>query len=248
MVYQTISALAWKLKADLQPQTYYELQIEDLEEARQYLKLLTAQRNRQSVDKTTIPFKSLSQALRLLSGLIHIGQLSSYSDNYLAYSPQPINPRYIEAIINCWIELEFPDTPTNNRREGITADERDIAKEFFSEANLIWSPKTVSYSSNFNTHSNDTANLSSDDFILLSYILAAELTKPESTFTVDGKPLKFYRTTSSKYQPIELISWNPIRATIGEETYYYSIVLTIEVETVPYQSYPEIHIKPGIRR
>ncbi len=248
MVYQTISALALKLKANLQPQTYYGLQIDNSENALQYLKLLTAQRNRQSVDRTTIPFKSLYQVLRLLSGLIHIGQLSSYSGSYLTYSPQPIDTRYIRAIINYWIELEFPEQPTSNRREGISADERDIAKDFFDEDNLIWSPKTVSYNSNFNNHLNGTADLSSDDFILLPYILAAELTKPEHTFTVNGQPLKFYRTTSSKFQPIELISWNPIKATIEDETHYYSIFLTIKVETIPYQPYPEIHIKPGIRR
>lgn len=248
MIYQTISALAWKLKANLQSQTYYGLQINNLEEALQYLKLLTAQCNRQSVDKTTIPSKSLYQTLRLLSGLIHIGQLSSHSESYLSYSPQPIDTRYISAIINYWIELEFSDRPTSNRREGITADEREEAKSFFSEENLIWSPKTMSYSSEFNTHSNGTTNLANDDFILLPYILAAELTKPERTFTVDGQPLKFYRTTSRKYQPIELISWHPIKATIERETHYYSIFLKIEVETVSYQPYPEIHIKLGIRR
>ncbi|MDJ0508834.1 MAG: DUF3962 domain-containing protein, partial [Crocosphaera sp.] len=248
MVYQTISALALKLKADLQSQTYYGLQVNNSEEAIQYLKLLTAHRNQQSVDKTTIPFKSLYQALRLLSGLIHINQLSSYSEIYLVYSPQPIDRISIRAIINSWIELEFPDIPTSKKKEGITAEEREKAKSFFSEDNLVWLPKTVSYNNNFNTHPNGTANLANNDFILLPYIMAAELTKPERTFKVDYQRLKFYRTTSSKYQPIELISWNPIKATIGEEIYYYSIVLTIKVETVPYQPYPEIHIKPSIRR
>ncbi len=248
MVYQTISALALKLKADLQSQTYYGLQVSNSEEAIQYLKLLTAHRNQQSVERITIPSKSLYQALRLLSGLIHIGQLSSYSGNYLAYSPQPINAIYISAIINYWINLEFPEQPTSNRREGITAEERDIARSFFSEDNLTWDTKDITFNHQFNTHLNGTANLANDDFILFPYIMAAELTKPECTFTVDGQPLKFYRTTSSKFQPIELISWNPIKATIGEEIYYYSIVLTIKVETVPYQSYPEIHIKPSIRR
>ncbi|WP_216087039.1 pPIWI_RE module domain-containing protein [Stanieria cyanosphaera] len=245
MVYQTISGVALRLKANLQPQTYYGLQIKDSEEAIQYLKLLTAHRNKQSVDETSIPVKSLYQALRLIPGLIHI---EDFQQEFLAYSPQTINSRYISAIINYWIELEFPDKPTNKKKQGITADEREEAKSFFSEDNLIWSPKTVLYSSNFNTHSNGTANLINDDFILLSYIIAAELTKPENTFTIDGQPLKFYRTTSSRFQPIELISWNPIRATIEETIYYYSIVLTIKVKTVPHQSYPEIHIKPSIRR
>ncbi|MDJ0846054.1 RNaseH domain-containing protein [Crocosphaera sp.] len=253
MVYQTISALALKLKADLQPQPYYGLQVNNSEEALQYLKLLTAQRNRQSVDKTNIPFQSLYQALRLLPGLIHINQLSSYSGNYLVYSPplKTIDRRYItaiRAIINYWIELEFPDNPTTKKKQGITAEERENAKSFFFENNLVWSEKNITFNNQLQTHPNGTANLVNDDFILLSYILAAELTKPECTFTVDGQPLKFYRTTSRKYQPIELISWNPIKATIGEEIYYYSIVLTIKVETVPHQSYPEIHIKYSIRR
>ncbi|ACB53660.1 unknown [Crocosphaera subtropica ATCC 51142] len=248
MVYQTISALALKLKADLQSQTYYRLQFNNSEEAIHYLKLLTAQRNKQSVEKTTIPSKSLYQALRLLPGLIHIGQLSSYSGNYLAYSPQPIDKTYIRAIINCWIDLEFPDNPTTKKKQGITAEERDNAKSFFSENNLAWFEENITFNNKFKTHPNGTATLANDDFILLSYTMAAELTKPECTFIVDNQPLKFYRTTSSKFQPIELISWNPIKATIGEEIYYYSLVLTIKVETIPYQSYPEIHIKPSIRR
>ncbi|MEM7579571.1 MAG: RNaseH domain-containing protein [Cyanobacteria bacterium P01_A01_bin.80] len=245
MVYQTISALGLKLKANLQSQTYYGLQVEDLDKAIEYLTGLTKKRENRYDKNTTIPSKSLYQALRLLPGLIHIGD---FKQDFLAYSPQPISARYLSAIINYWIELEFPEQPTSKKKQGITAEERDIAKEFFSEADLIWSPKTMSYSNNFSTHPNGTAKLTNDDFMLLPYIMAAELTKPEHTFTVDGQPLKFYRTTSSKYQPVELISWHPIKATIGEETYYYSIVLTIKVETVPHQSYPEIHIQPGIRR
>lgn len=245
MVYQTISTLALKLKANLQSQTYYGLQIEDLDKAIEYLTGLTKKRENRYDKNTTIPSKSLYQALRLLPGLIYIGD---FKQDFLVYSPQPINARYISAIINYWIELEFPDKPTSKKKKGITAEERENAKSFFSENNLTWSPKTVSYSGEFNTHPNGTAKLTNDDFMLLPYIIAAELTKPEHTFTVDGQPLQFYRTTSRQYQPIELISWSPIKATIGEENYYYSIVLTIKVETVPYQSYPEIHIKPSIRR
>ena len=71
MVYQTISGVALRLKANLQPQTYYRLKINNVEEAIQYLKVLTVKRNKyqQPVDKTTIPVKSLYPALRLLPGL-----------------------------------------------------------------------------------------------------------------------------------------------------------------------------------
>ena len=105
MAYPTISTVAFKLKANLQSQTYYGLKIKNAENARKYLKELTAYRNDKRSGKTNIPVRTLYQALRLLAGLIHIGDLR---DDFLVYSPQPIDTEYISAIINYWIDLEFP--------------------------------------------------------------------------------------------------------------------------------------------
>lgn len=82
----------------------------------------------------------------------------------------------------------------------------------------------------------------------MPHILAVELSKPGLKFDLDGQQLQFYRTISSNGKGAELFSWQPLNYTEHEQTYYYSIVLTLNVVTVPYQPYPQIQITPSIRR
>lgn len=117
-----------------------------------------------------------------------------------------------------------------------------------SPDNLIWNRKEVSYTSNFATHPNRTANLAGNDFVWLPHILAAELSKPGLKFDLDGQRLQFYRAIPSNGNGVELISWQPLNYTEDEKTYYYSVVLTLTVITVPNQPYPQLHITPSIRR
>ncbi len=119
---------------------------------------------------------------------------------------------------------------------------------YLSPENLIWESKQISYTNNFATHPNGTANLSGNDFILLPHILATELSKPGLKFELDGQKLQFYRTISSSGKGAELFSWQPLNYTEDGQTYYYSIVITLNVVTVPGQPYPQIHIAPSIKR
>ncbi len=96
-----------------------------------------------------------------------------------------------------WIEIEFPDEPSKRGKVGISYDEKQSAMSYLSPNNLVWETKEGSYTSNFATHPNGTANLSSNDFILLPHILATELSKPGLKFDLDGEQLQFYRTIPS---------------------------------------------------
>ena len=246
MVYHTIRLCAYKLKSNIPAQEYYAMNFP--EDAKQFIRRLAVKRDKTPIDKTNIPVRSLYKALRLAPGLIHIGKVSPEQGEFWLYSPHQLPERFLSAILDYWIETEFPDEPSNRKKIGISYDERQSAMSYLSPENLIWEREPISYTNNFATHPNGTANLSGNDFILLPHILATELSKPGLQFDLDGKQLQFYRTISSNGKGAELISWQPLNYTEDGQTYYYSIVITFNVITVPDQPYPQIHITPSIRR
>jgi hypothetical protein len=246
MVYHTIRLCAYKLKSNIPAPEYYAMNFP--EDAKPFIRRLAVKRDKTLIDETNIPVRSLYKALRLAPGLIHIGKISPQQGEFWLYSPHQLPERFLSAILDYWIETEFPDEPSNRKKVGISYDERQSAMSYLSPENLVWETKEVSYTSNFATHRNGTANLSGNDFILLPHILAIELSKPGLQFDLDGKPLQFYRTISSNGKGAELISWQPLNYTEDGQTYYYSIVLTLNVVTVSGQPYPQIHITPSIRR
>lgn len=218
------------------------------EEAKQLIRMLASKRDKTPIDKTNIPINSLNKGLRLAPGLIHIGKVSPQPGEFWLYSPHELSERALSAILDYWIETEFPDEPSNRKKIGISYDERQSAMSLLSPDNLVWEEKEISYTSNFATHPNGTAMLSGNDFILLPHILAEKLSKPGLKFDLDGQQIQLYRTIPSNGKGAELFSWQPLYYTEDGQTYYYSIVLKLNVVTVPGQPYPQIHITPSIRR
>lgn len=243
MVYRTIRLCSFKLKSDIPPQEFYVMNFPD--EAKQVIRKLTAKRDRTLIKQTNLPVKSLDKALRLASGLIHIGNVSPKSGQFWLYSPYPLPERMLSAILSHWVDIEFPNEPINRRKIGISLEERRLVMEYLSAKNLVWEKKEISYTSNFNTHSNGTASLTGNDYILLPYILAAELSKPEFKFDLNGKSLQFYRAIG---RGTDLISWEPLTYTDSGKTYYYSIVIKLSLILEPGLPYPRLDITPSIRR
>jgi Skp family chaperone for outer membrane proteins len=246
MVYQTIRLCAYKLKSNIPAKKYYAMNFPD--EAKQFIRMLASKRDRTPIDRTNIPINSLNKGLRTAPGLIHMGKVSPKEGEFWLYSPHQLSERALSAILDYWIETEFPDEPSKRKKVGISYDERQLAMSYLSPDNLVWEEKEISYTSNFATHPNGTAMLSGNDFILLPHILAEKLSKPELKFDLDGRKLQFYRTISSNGKRAELISLQPLPYRKDGQTYYYSIVLTLSVVTIPGQPYPQIHITPSIRR
>ncbi|MFB2879919.1 pPIWI_RE module domain-containing protein [Floridanema aerugineum] len=242
MVYQTIRLCAFKLKSELRSQQYYVMNFP--EDAKSHIIRLTAKRDK--LDRASLPVKSLYKGLRLAPGLIQIGKVSPKENEFWLYSPHQLSQRMLTAILDYWIETEFPDEAGKKGKVGITSAERKSAMNLLNPQKLIWETKTISYTNNFDFHPNGTANLSGNDFVLLPHIVAAKLSQPGLKFEVDGAKLQFYRSMTG--QSAELISWPPLHPTIDKKTYYYSIVLTLKIVQVPSQPYPQFHITPSIRR
>ncbi|MFP4101943.1 pPIWI_RE module domain-containing protein [Coleofasciculus sp.] len=206
MAYPTIRLCAFRLKSDLLPQEFFGLNFPD--DAKQEIRRLTAKRDNKAIEQASLPVKSLYGALTLAPGLIYIGKLSPKPGEFWLYSPHKLPQKPLSAILSYWIDTEFPEEPSNKRKVGITAQERQLAMSYLSAEKLVWKRKEVSYPKQFTTYPNGTAKLSGNDFILLPHLLAKELTKPGLTFEVDGEKLQFYRTIPSSGQGAELISWH----------------------------------------
>lgn len=246
MVYPKIRLCAFRLKSDLPPQEFFGLKFPD--DAKQQIRRFTAKRDNKAIEQASLPVKSLDRALRLAPGLIYIGKLSPKPGEFWLYSPHQLPPKYLSAILSYWIDTEFPEEPSNKRKVGITAQERQLVMSYLSAEKLVWERRKVSYTKQFTTYPNGTAKLSGNDFILLPHLLAKELTKPGLKFEVDGEKLQFYRTIPSSGQGAELISWQPLNYTEDGQTYYYSIVLTVRMVQEPDLHYPRLDVKPSIRR
>lgn len=246
MVYHTIRLCAYKLKFNIQAEKYYAMNFP--EDAKPFIRMLASKRDRTPIDRTNIPINSLNKGLKTAPGLIHIGKVSPEEGEFWLYSSHELSERALSAILDYWIETEFPDEPSKRGKVGISSDERQLAMSYLSPEKLVWEEKEISYTSNFATHPNGTANLSDNDFILLPHILADKLSKPGLKLDLDEQKIQLYRTIPSNGKGAELFSWQPLNYTEDGQTYYYSIVLKLNVVTVPGQPYPQIHITPSIRR
>ncbi|MGB3206725.1 MAG: DUF3962 domain-containing protein [Crinalium sp.] len=246
MAYPTIRLCAFKAKSDLPKDKFYGMNFP--EKAKEIIRQITAKRDNKVIDKTSLPVKSLYKALRLIPGLIHIGNIYPRAGEFWLYSPHQLPAKMLSAILSYWIDTEFPDEPSKKGKVGITSEERQLAMSYLSPEKLVWNPQDVFSTNPLKTYSNGTVNLSGSDFVLLPHILATKLSKPGLEFEVDGKKLQFYRCLPSNGQGAELISWPPLHPTIKGQTFYYSIVLTLKIVQEPGLHYPRFDVTPSIRR
>lgn len=242
MTYNTISLCALKLTKNLPSQTYYVMSFPQV--AKEYIKSFQSKLNK-SQEKVNLPTKSLYKALHLMPGLIYISPISGKNtDEFWLYSLHELSTEKLSIILRYWLNTEFPTDPAEPDKS-ISEEEREEALRLL-EAGLIWQSKTITYKTTFNVHKNNTADISSIDYILLPHIIANHLSQKDFNFQIEGNQLKFYRTVTSNN--VQLIAWPPLNYVDKQKTYYYSIVLSLNLVLIPGQAYPQLHINPSIRR
>ena len=244
--YNKIRLCAFRLKRDLPAQDFCVLKFP--EAAKDFLKNLAAQRDNRPKDKVGIPIASLNEALRAsIPGLIYMGKIW---EEFWLYTPVPIPIDKLSVIFSHWIDTEFPDNNPNNRKQGITFEQRKAAMNLLYPDKLKWETITLTPNKLWDTYNNGTANINNgaNGYILLPDILATQLSKPELKFNLSDEKIQFYRCAPLDGSGAELISWPPLSYTPKKDTYYYSIVLTLKVQTVPFQPYPQLQCNMGIRR
>ncbi|MBX5450469.1 pPIWI_RE module domain-containing protein [Thermogemmatispora sp.] len=85
-------------------------------------------------------------------------------------------------------------------------------------------------------------------FVLMPDLVAARLAALE----LGNAQTRYFRFKRAPLAPgrrgCELVSWPPQRESQGTRTWYWSIVITVTLQTVPFQSYPQLHLNLSVRR
>jgi hypothetical protein len=254
--YNKIRLCAFQLKHNLPEKQFYALKFP--QEAKDLIKNLVAVRDNRSSNKVSIPITSLNAALRAsIPGLIYIEKIwgkksdkKNSKEKFWLYSPAKIPTDKLLVIFSHWLDTEFPDENPKKSKKGITFDQRQAVMGVLkSPNNFKWESVTLK-TELWKQFDNGTANITenADSFILLPDILATQLSDPDLKFKLDDETIQFYRCAPSEGAGAELISFPPLSHTHNNRNYYYSIVLTLKVQTVPFQPYPQLQCDMSIRR
>lgn len=130
-------------------------------------------------------------------------------------------------------------------------DSETILGEMFQDP-IVWKTVTVD-PADYKLSKNGTGSLRQDyAYRLIPNLIAEQLTR--SPISMGGLTTQFYRAPRSQsdrdgsVNAVELIEWPPRRIKPGASKDYWSLVLTISVQTVPFQPFVSIHCNLSVRR
>lgn len=151
------------------------------------------------------------------------------------YSREAIDPGHLQMVFSVWLKeeygrlkLRFP-TETDSEIPAVTLNWEHNEKKLLTGTDNKW----------------NTADTVLESFSLLPELLGECISEPGFTIDFNSSSLSFRRAPNQTGRGgSELISWIP-------ETFKnsaYSIYLRFTLQTIPYQSFPVIHLDMGIRR
>ena len=196
-------------------------------------------RNRDKTKFINLPIATLNKSLRALApDLISIARYAdSRGDRTWLYSSQPIDTEKLHLVVLAWVQHTFPKASESSRQRVI----KDL-----QASELKWQTKTINLAQ-YTQEVNGMAKLPSESFAVLPDFLAAHLSQHVLEFGPES--LTFIRAPLAPgVSGVELVSWPPLRVEGKKEEAYYSVVLTIKVQTIPFQSFPVIYCSFSLRR
>lgn len=237
MIYDELRTLSFRLKEGIKLQ--HNFQLLNLPGKSELLQLQSELSGR-PLDRITIPIGLLNKAMRaLVPDLIHITANAGRRDkNSWLYSETAINPQALYLILNAWVQTQFPRASDARKRQVLEQLQPD---------QLCWQATEVN-TAKWTVGHNGTANLglgNDDQFILLPYILAAQFSSQNVALRLGSETLHFRRAPLSPGKNgAEIVSWKPLEY----EGWYWSVVITFTMQTVPFQNFPVIHADISLRR
>lgn len=245
--YEELRTLAFRLEGTVKtlPYSFYLLHFP--EEWKRILRELQAEVTGRDSNAVRLPLRTLNAALRaLVPDLIYIAfdidkkeKNPGFSRPWL-YSEIEVDPQALIIIIHSWIRVAFSKASIEGRQAAITSIQ---AKD------LVWKKEPTDLAQWITRDNGTAAPTRGDAFVLLPHLVAAKLSKPGISLEYGAEQLRFRRAPlPSGKQGAELVSWPPIKYERGKKRWYYSIILTFTVQTVPFQSFPVIYCEIGIRR
>lgn len=221
---------------------------EDLKMA--LLKAIAKASNR-PVDKVHLPVRVLNSAARML--IPNLISIEPYADRigiqpwlYGFVGPEKEYPASTEAMLllmRSWIRTALPSNIPLATRQA-------LAQQLTADM-LIWKREVMDLT-HWKCAANNTAipyerGTSRNGFVLWPDLIAARLSLAELTW--GHYHLTFKRVPLSPGQHgAELVSWPPLEDAVKGQIWPYSVLLTLTLQTVPFQNFPVLHCDIGIRR
>ncbi|MBD2463383.1 DUF3893 domain-containing protein [Oscillatoria sp. FACHB-1407] len=251
-MYNEIRLLSLRLKNPSAVQQTYSC-LKFPKDAVANLKTLSAIRDNRTENTVNLPSTSLVHAVRacipdIASILPGLGLTGGRNSDGWIFSSAPISTPYFSVFFRHWLNVEYPS-------ENLRGDCREeqlkngAIAAFTPDALEKLTGEVILDAAQWGQWENGTAKLDSLTFNLLPDFLATQLTAPGLRFKLQGEWIRFYRCSSKEGQA-ELISFPPLKTSLGkqEADFYYSMAITIEVETVPFQAEPEARFNISVRR
>jgi hypothetical protein len=249
MVFHELRTLAFKIVPEVKTLPHHFVTLDIPEDLKSLLRRELAAALNRDVEKTRMRISVLNKAARMLiPDLISITRNADEASRrpwLYGHGEEPASALAIQQIIRSWIYTAFPPQMS-------VAAKQTLASKVTTES-LIWRQRTVDLA-DWEKASNGTAKQpqeeGSDRFVLLPDLMAARLCQPGIEPSWGPHHLRFRRCPSAPGQAgAELISWPPLLYEGREKRLWpYSVVLTLTLQTVAFQSFPEIHCDISIRR
>lgn len=246
-MYKQIRPVAYKFGSEFQsiPIEYYTLAFP--ETWKLSLNEVHAKSIDRPVDKTSLPNRSLNGAIRsLVPDIISIDQyLGGWKGRpWLRSSSKYASPDALRIILYNWAKI---------RMGRIDSSILYPVLQQLKPEMLQWKQSKLDIA-NWETYPNGTTKMTDEaQFTVLPDYIGTQLAAPNIQYELKDQTFQLYRVPISPGNSgAELISWPPQQAVIGtgdgQKSHYFSILVTITVQTVPFDPQPHIHIDLGVRR
>ena len=244
--YEELRTLAFRLDDTVKtlPFTFYQLHFP--EEWKRVLRELQAEAIGRDSNSIRLPMATLNAVLRaLVPDLIYIAydadkkEQNPLSPRPWLYSETEIDPEALIIIIHSWIRVAFSKAPSESRQAALAS---------IRAKDLVWLRELVDLAQWTMRENGTAAPTRGDTFVLLPHLVAAKLSELGVSLAYGAEQLHFRRAPlSSGKQGAELVSWPPIAYESTKKRWYYSIIITFTVQTVPFQPYPVMYCEIGVR-
>lgn len=242
MRYEQIRPVSFRIALNVPELTLAHREMRFPEEWKSPLLELQVEATGRPASKTSIPISDLNKALRaLVPDLLAVDRYATRAgERRWLVSTTEINPEALRLVILAWARASFGSVKSGRLDP--------VLRQLTSDM-LIWRNEQIELTG-WDTHPNGTACPAHDaQFRLLPDYIASRLCEPNTRFELKHQVLHFRRVpVAPSRQGAELISWPPLEHELRGKSHYYSYLITISVQTIPFVSYPVIYVDFGIRR
>jgi hypothetical protein len=249
MVFNELRTLAFRIAPEVKTLPHQFVILGIPEDLKQLLRKELASTLNRDVEKTRPRISVLNKAVRMLvPDLISItrnADEAAVQPWLYGYGEEPASSIAMQQIMRSWIYTAFPPQMSDMTKSM-------LAGKITTES-LTWRKRTVDLA-RWEMAANGTATQPKaekvDRFVLLPDLMAARLCQPGVELGWGTHYLRFRRCpTAPGRSGAELISWPPLTYEGREKRLWpYSIVLTLTLQTIAFQPFPELHCDISVRR